>query len=79
MKESDKKELSEYRIKYNAGEIRSVLDSYHYYTSYTAEEALGFHDKMMNRHGFTGQTISVERKNRFSNKWEDESTILNEN
>ena len=79
MTENSNTELSEYRIKYNADEIVSAFDSYHYYTAYTAKEALSFHDKMMKRHEFIGQTISIERKNRFSNKWEDESAILNEN
>lgn len=82
MKQKKKKydipRLYEYRVKYNAGANHSALDSYHYYNAENAEQALMYHNIMMQKHGFDCQTISVEKKNPFSLKWDDESDVLNQ-
>jgi len=76
-KNEDSKKLFEYRVKYNAGVGHSAMDSYHYYNAEDASQALSFHNMMMKKHGFKSQTLSVERKNPYANRWEDESEILN--
>ncbi|NDG53545.1 MAG: hypothetical protein EBY39_11070 [Flavobacteriia bacterium] len=77
-KKYDAPRLFEYRIKYNAGAEHSELDSYHYYTAENASQALDYHNVMMQKHGFDCQTVSIERKNPFSLRWEDESEVLNQ-
>ena len=71
--------LSEYRVRYNAGSDQSAVDSYHYYNALSADQALDFHLSMMERKGFNGQTISVEKKNPYADKWEDRSHVISEN
>ena len=68
--------LFEYRIRYNAGAGHSAVDSYHYYSALNAEQALGFHVSMMKKKELSGQTISIEEKNPYSQKWEDKSEII---
>ena len=68
--------LYEYRIKYNAGDFHSEHDSYHYYNAYNAPQALGFHLDMLKKKCLTAQTLQIEKKNPFSDAWEDESSIL---
>ena len=41
--------LHEYRIRYNAGAGHSAQDSYHYYQAESAEQALSFHNTMMEK------------------------------
>lgn len=72
------KRLFTFRIKYNYGEYKSASDSYHYYPSYSAEEALGYHCIMMERRNLECQNLSVEKLCPWSNKWLDESEVLNE-
>lgn len=79
MKNTNNKErerLYEYRILYNAGAENSAQNSYHYYTAFNATQALDFHLQMLNKKGLTVQTLKIEKKNPFSNKWEDKSDIL---
>lgn len=68
--------LFEYRVKYNAGAGHSAMNNFHYYHAESADQALYYHNAMMQRHGFRSQTISVEKKNPYANKWEDESSVL---
>lgn len=68
----------EYRVRYNPSEDHFATDSYHYYTAPSAEEALNYHNAMMLKHGSECQILSVEKKNPYSNKWEDESYVLNQ-
>lgn len=76
--------IFEYRIKYNAGSGHSALNSYHYYSAETAEDALNYHNLMMEKHGFKSQTLSVERKDPYRSiagvppKWIDESFVIDE-
>ena len=75
---TDNPKLFEYRIKYNAGQYHSMQDNYHYYTASSAEDALDFHLAMLEKHHLEVQTLSVEKYNPYADKWEDESTILNQ-
>ena len=68
--------LYEYRILYNAGSETSALNSYHYYNAFNAPQALDFHLRMLKKRNIIVQTLKIEKKNPFSNKWEDESSIL---
>ena len=70
--------LNLYRIKYNIGSDHAAMNSYHYYQALTAQQALSFHDFSMNKKSYSCQTLSIEKKNIYSNKWEDESDILNQ-
>lgn len=75
MKEKEPR-LFEYRIKYNAEPTRSAINNYHYYNAFTASQALDFHDSMLRKNNLVLQTLSVEKFNPYSNKWEDRSEIL---
>lgn len=77
MKKPDTSRLFEYRIKYNMGVTHSEMDNYHYYNAYNAEQALGFHLKMVAKNKLKMQTLSVEKFNPYANRWEDESEIIN--
>lgn len=68
--------LFEYRIKYNAEVCDSAIDNYHYYNAENAEQALDFHNSMMNKKKLAAQTLSVEKRNPYSEKWEDESEVI---
>jgi len=78
MKEKEPR-LFEYRIKYNAEPTHSAIDNYHYYNAFNASQALDFHDSMLEKNNLTLQTLSIERFNPYSNKWEDKSKILTTN
>ena len=75
---TDNPKLFEYRIKYNAGQYHSMQNNYHYYNAESAEDALDFHLAMLEKHELQVQTLSIEKYNPYSDKWEDESTILNQ-
>ena len=77
-KKYESPKLFDFRVKYNAGADHSAVDSYHYYSAESAEDALAFHTSMMEKHKFKSQTISVEKKNPYSNKWEDQSYVINQ-
>jgi len=68
-KTNNEPKLYEYRIKYNAGAGRSAMDSFHYFQAFTAVQALEYHLAMMNNKGYNGQTLSVEKKDPYANKW----------
>lgn len=68
----------EYRVKYNAGAEHSAIDSYHYYNAINASDALIYHNTVMANKKVDCQVVSVEKKNPYSNKWEDESYVLNQ-
>lgn len=78
MKKTNEPRLFEYRIKYNAEAFHVELDNYHYYNATDAEHALSFHKAMIKKHDLTMQTLSVEKYNPYSQKWEDESYVLNQ-
>ena len=69
--------LFEYRVKYNAGANHSAIDNYHYYTAENANQALNFHNSMMKKREFDNQIISIEKKNPYADKWEDETPTYN--
>ena len=71
--------LFEFRIKYNAGDFHSAVDSYHYYSAESAEEAFEFHRNIAQKRGHKMQNISIEKKDPYQNIWEDCSQILTEN
>ena len=77
-KKTNQTKIYEYRIKYNAGLEHSALDSYHYYIAENAHQAFEYHMTMMEKHGFNSQAISIEKKNPYSLKWEDESYAINQ-
>jgi len=66
--ESDK--LFEFRIKYNASPEHVAIDNYHYYMAHDAQEAMSFHNFMIKSHNITVQTLSVEKFNPYSERWE---------
>lgn len=80
MKKSKKKEprTFEYRIRYNAGPEQSAWDNYHYYNALNASDALDYHNTAMRNNKIESQTISIEKKNPYSNTWEDESHVINQ-
>jgi hypothetical protein len=65
--------LWEYRIKYNPGAENSAMNSFHYYRAQDSRDALKYHNLMMSKHEFRSQTISVERKCPYAQKWIDET------
>jgi len=75
--------LHEYRIRYNAGAGHSAQDSYHYYQAESAEQALSFHNTMMEKKNLFAQIISVEEKDPYRSiagvppKWLDKSEVIN--
>ena len=70
--------LFEFRVRYNDGADHSAVDSYHYYSAESAKDALAFHTSMMEKRKIKSQTISVEKKNPYSNEWEDQSYVINQ-
>tara|TARA_B100001093_G_scaffold481648_1_gene512565 strand:- start:941 stop:1219 length:279 start_codon:yes stop_codon:yes gene_type:complete len=61
--------LYTFRVKYNAGAGHEANDSFHYFKAISADQALDFHFAMMERNNFISQTISVERKDPYADKW----------
>lgn len=77
MKKTNEPKLFEYRIKYNAEAVHVELDNYHYYNAPDAQTALDFHNAMIKKNDLAMQTLSVEKYNRYAQRWEDESDVLN--
>lgn len=75
MKQTEPRQF-EFRIKYNAGERTSAMNSYHYYMATTAAQAFDFHLNTMRRKHATAQHLCVERRNPWNNRWEDVSEVL---
>lgn len=73
--ESDK--LFEFRIKYNASLEHVALDNYHYYMAHDAQEAMAFHNSMLKSRNIKVQTLSIEKFNPYSEKWELETDDYN--
>lgn len=69
-KKVETEKLFEYRIRYNAEEKKSALDNYHYYMAHNAQEAMDFHNSMLKSHNIRVQTLSIEKFNPYSEKWE---------
>lgn len=68
-KKNKEPRLYTFRIKYNPGASRAAQNSYHYFQAVDADQALQFHKAMMSRKKFQSQTIGVERKDPYANKW----------
>jgi hypothetical protein len=66
----------EYRIEYSIGEDHAEVNSYHYYMADSPIQALAFHCKMAKIKELKMQNISVERYCKYSNKWINESKVL---
>jgi hypothetical protein len=77
-KKPEEPKFFQYRIKYNAGSSQSALDNYHYFLACSAKEALSFHITIVEKKKLEMQTLSVEKYNPYSCKWEDKSFILNQ-
>ena len=74
MKKKKLKRTFDFRIKYEPED--SVESAYHYYNCYSASEALSFQRKMMEHQSRDFKILSVERQNPYSELWEDESEVL---
>lgn len=74
MKHAEEPRLFRYRIKYQMNE--SVGTNYHYYMACTADQALHFQKIMAGRRGWELTTLSVERRCPWSEKWIDESHVV---
>lgn len=74
---SQKSRLYEFRILYNAESQHSFLDSYHYYMAENASDAFKFHRKAMRKLHACAQNLAVERYNPYSERWEDETHLVN--
>ena len=70
--------LFEYRIKYNAGQNHSAVDSYHYYMAENASQAFCFHVESIKHLKTCVQNVSIEKYNPYSQKWEDRSEVIDE-
>jgi hypothetical protein len=68
--------LYEYRIKYNAGIGHAAFDNYHYYMAETAEQAFEYHLEALRRHHTQCQSLCVEQRNPWANRWEDMSETI---
>jgi len=66
--------LYDFRIKYSTED--SVGTNYHYYNCADAEQALLFQREMIANKGWCIELLSIEKKNPYSDKWEDESEVL---
>ena len=64
----------EFRILYTRNKF--IGSNYHYYMAENAERALEFQLETIRLKGWNINLISVERFDRFANKWIDESYVL---
>jgi len=64
----------EFRILYTRN--KSIGSNYHYYMAENAERALEFQLETIRLKGWNINLISVERFDRFADKWIDESYVL---
>lgn len=74
---SNQNRLFEFRIRYNAEEQHCAMDNYNYFMAETCDQALDFHLTMIQARHHAVQNISVERFNPWSERWEDQSEVLN--
>lgn len=63
--------LFEFRIKYNAGEFHSVMNSYHYYMAETPLKAFSFHIQTLMHKKSSAQNLCIEKYNPYSRQWEN--------
>jgi len=68
-KKNQEPKLYTFRVKYNPGAYHAANDSYHYFKAISADQALNFHLDMMERKSLVSQTLSVERKDPYADKW----------
>jgi len=80
MKKQKNKEpkIFQYRIKYNAESSESAINNYHYFLANSPKEALDFHLTMARSKMIEMQTLSIEEYNSYADRWEDRSSILNQ-
>ena len=67
--------LYDFRIKYSSED--SVMTNYHYYNCETSKQALEFQKEMIENKNWKIKLLSIEKKNPYSDKWEDRSEVLN--
>ena len=77
-KKTNTNKLYDFRIQYNAGADCAQVNNYHYYSAETAEQALSYHYKMIEKRQLVMQTLSIERYNHYAKKWEDYSHLINQ-
>ena len=65
----------EFRILYKRG--GAVGTDYHYYMAESAKQALQFQLDAISQKGWNIQLLTIERFDRYANKWIDESEVLN--
>lgn len=70
MKKFQEQRVYEFRIRYNAHRDHSALDTFHYYMAVSAEEAYKYHLYSLLSKGLEAQSISIEKKNPWTGKWE---------
>ena len=64
----------EFRILYQR--TNSVGSNYHYYRAEDAKEALQFQLETIEHKGWDINLLTIERYDRFADKWIDESEVL---
>tara|TARA_R110001592_G_scaffold130031_4_gene343029 strand:- start:9540 stop:9767 length:228 start_codon:yes stop_codon:yes gene_type:complete len=75
MNEKDDR-LYEFRIEYISN--NSIGHNFHYYLARNPQEALSYQLEIMNHKHWKIKLIKLEKKCPYSNKWHDESSILNQ-
>lgn len=71
-------ETNQWEFRINYTHKRDVLSNYHYYVCETAKEALKFQMEMIERKKWNIKINTVERFDRFADKWVDESFVISE-
>lgn len=66
----------EFRVLYRISGFATT--NYHYYMAQDAEQALRFQNQMMKSKDQQLELLSVERFDRFADKWIDESYVLSD-
>ena len=66
--------LYDFRIKYSSED--SVMTNYHYYNCETSKQALEFQKEMIENKNWKIKLLSIEKRNPYSDKWEDKSETL---
>ena len=68
--------VHEYRIKYLSR--NTTLPNYHYYMCESSTQALEFQQEMANHKKWHLEILRIEKFCKYSQKWIDESDVLNE-
>lgn len=74
-KQNDVEKLWEYRIRYKVDD--ALHSNYHYYQATCAQQAMEFQTEMAEHKHWHLDTLSVERKCPYANKWIDETHMIN--